>query len=169
MDVGGDEPVVGDLEAVVATDLDVLADPGDGGDAVGLEIDRRIGGDLGGELVAELLEGVVAGDEVGLAVDLDEDADLAAVDDGLGDEAVLGLAAGLLGGAGLALLAKDVDGAVEVAAGFDERVLAVHEAGAGHLTELAHEGWGDVCHDRKKLVLWVRWCPAFTGRPSQGA
>ena len=74
-------------------------------------------GDLDGEVADELLELVGARDEVGLAVDLDEHADAAAGVDVARDQALAGVAAGLLGGRGQALLAQERDRLVEVAVG----------------------------------------------------
>ena len=93
-------------------------------------------GDLHGEVADELLELVGAGHEVGLAVDLDQHADAAAGVDVAGDEALAGVAAGLLRRGGEALLAQLRDGLVHVAAGLLERALAVHHAGAGPLAQL---------------------------------
>ena len=53
-----------------------------------------------------------------------------------GDEALAGVAAGLLGGRCLAPLAEQDDGLLEVAVRLLEGALAVHEAGAGALAEL---------------------------------
>ena len=92
--------------------------------------------DLHGEVAHELLEVLGAGHEVGLAVDLDQHADAAAGVDVGGDEPLACLAAGLLGGRCLVPLAQQDDGLLEVAAGLLEGALAVHEAGAGPLSEL---------------------------------
>jgi hypothetical protein len=58
--------------------------------------------------------------------------------DVVADHALAGGAARLLGGAGQALLAKDVLGLLEVPGALDQRALAIHHAGARLLTELAH-------------------------------
>ena len=50
------------------------------------------------------------------------------------DEPLLGRAVRLLLRDAEAALAQDLDGLLLVAAGFDERALAVHDAGAGHLS-----------------------------------
>ena len=92
-----------------------------------------------------------------LVVEELDDSDLGAGQDGLGDETFLGLAVGLLGGAGGALLAEDVHGTVEVAAGFDEGVLAGHQAGVGHLAELADEGGSDFSHFRYRTDVRGQW------------
>ena len=147
MDVGGDEAVAGDFPAGVAVEADVLADLGDGGDAVGFQVSRRAVGDLLREVIAEGLELVVLGDEVGLAVDFEEDADLGAGGDVLGDDAFVGGAVGLLRGAGDAFLAEPVHGEIEVAVVLSEGFLAVHQACAGHLAQLADVGSGDFSHN----------------------
>ncbi len=59
------------------------------------------------------------------------------------DEAFLGFAIGALGGRGGTLLAKDGDGGVEVAVGFNKRALAVHEAGARLGAQVVDLGGGD--------------------------
>ncbi len=98
--------------------------------------DRRQARDLHGEVPDELLELVRARDEVRLAVDLDQDADAAAGVDVAADEALAGVAAGLLGGRRETLLAEQRDGLVEVAAGLLQCALAVHEPGPGALAQL---------------------------------
>src|SRR5690606_41633142 len=65
---------------------------------------------------------------------------------GRGDDALGGLAVGALGGHLLALLAEDLDGGVEVAAGLLERPLAVHHADAGGLAEALDVLGGDLAH-----------------------
>ena len=62
------------------------------------------------------------------------------------DGALVGGAAGLLGNGGKATGAQNVDGAVHVAVGLDEGLLALHHAGAGHFAEFLDHGSGDVCH-----------------------
>ena len=112
----------------------------------GVDVQRREAGDLDREVADELLELVGAGHEVGLAVDLDEHADAAAGVDVARDEALAGVAAGLLGGRREALLAQQRDGLVEVAVGLGQGALAVHEAGAGPLAQLLDQLRRDVRH-----------------------
>ncbi len=82
-----------------------------------VDVQRREAGDLDREVAHQLLELVGARDEVGLAVDLDQHADAAAGVDVAGDEALAGVATGLLGGRRQALLAQQRDGLLEVAVG----------------------------------------------------
>ena len=82
-----------------------------------VDVQRRQAGDLDREVADELLELVGARDEVRLAVDLDEHADAAAGVDVARDEALAGVAAGLLGGRGEAPLAQQRGRLLEVAVG----------------------------------------------------
>ena len=94
------------------------------------------------DAVGEGDEPVALGDEVGLAVELEQRAALALLDDG-GDEAVAGRAPLALRDALEALDAQDLDGLVVVAVGLDEGVLAVGHARAGGLAELLDVRGGD--------------------------
>ena len=100
---------------LVGEQLGLLGLEAVGRDRVGVDVQRGEAGDLDREVADELLELVGAGDEVGLAVDLDEHADPAAGVDVARDEALAGLAVGLLGGRREALLAQDRGRLVEVA------------------------------------------------------
>ena len=88
-----------------------------------------------GYIVYKLLEIVGLGNEVGLAVDLEQNADFAAHMD-IGINYTFGSYTGrLLGGRGKALLAEILHGLVHIAIGLNKRALAVHHAGAAHLTQ----------------------------------
>ena len=78
---------------------------------------RAGGGDLQRQLLEQRLEVVGARDEVGLAVELDEDADLAALVDVGADQALARCAAGLLGGLREPALAQDGRRLFDVAIG----------------------------------------------------
>ena len=73
--------------------------------------------------------------EVGFAIHLDEHADLRAGQDRLCDDAFLGVAVRLFRGAGGAFLAEHIDRGFEVAIGFGEGALALHQTGVGFLAE----------------------------------
>ena len=105
---------------------------------------------LGGvdDLLGELDEPVGLGDEVGLGVELDERAALGGDQTGRGG--ALGTTLGSLGGT---LDAENLDGLVEVAVGFLERLLGVHHPGAGGVAELLDIGSGD-SHVVRFLVSW---------------
>ena len=90
------------------------------------------------------LEIVVAGDEVGLGIDLDDHADI--VFDRDADKALGSDAAALLGRLGEALLAQPVDRGFDVAVRLAQRVLAVHHARAGLLTQILDQPRGDRSH-----------------------
>src|SRR5215216_3137193 len=101
----------------------------------------RVGhGDVQGDLMGQALELVGLGHEVGLAVELDQHAELGwqvrvgrvqvGVDDALG-----GAAPGPLLHAGLAALAQQLGGLVQVAARLPQRVPAVHHSGPGGVPE----------------------------------
>src|SRR5215218_2549200 len=120
---------------------------------------RRVGdGDVQGDLVGESLELVGLGDEVGLAVELDEHAELGGqvrvrgvqvgVDDALG-----GAVAGPLLDAGLAGLAQDLLGPLEVAVGVLQRLLAVHHPCPGGVAEGLDLGGRDL----HSVVLLTGW------------
>ena len=103
--------------------------------------------DVHRDVAHQLLELVGAGHEVGLAVDLDQDADLAAAVDVGADRAFGRDPAGLLGRRGEALLAQRVDRLSMLPCALVEGVLAVHHSGAGALPELLDHLSGDFSHD----------------------
>jgi hypothetical protein len=90
------------------------------------------------------LEIVVSRDEIRLRVDLDDHADQ--ILDRCADQSVGGDAAAFLGRLGEPLLAQPVDGGLDVAVRFGQRVLAVHHARAGLLTQVLHEPSRDRSH-----------------------
>src|SRR5213078_4236938 len=83
----------------------------------------------------ELDEPLVARHEVGLAVDFDQHPDLVARVDVALDAALASLGPGPLRGLGLPLGPKDLDRAVEVTLGFEQRVAAIVDPGPGLLAE----------------------------------
>src|SRR5664279_5345164 len=97
--------------------------------------DRAQTRDLDRQIADQALELVRAGDEVGLAVDFDQDADLAAGVDVARDLAFIGVSAGSLGGRRLASLLEDRGCLLDVAAGLLESALALHDACAALLAE----------------------------------
>ena len=96
------------------------------------------------DLVGQRLELRVLGDEVGFAVELDQRA-VPGHDQALG-RGPLGALADVLG----SLDPQRLDGLVEVAVGFGQRVLAVEHAGTGQLPKSLDVGSGE-----------VRQCSAF--------
>ena len=92
-----------------------------------------------GDVLEQLLEVLGAGHEVGLAVELDEHADLAAGVDVGSDGALVGGAAGLLGGRGHAALAQDDEGVLHVALGLLQGLQAVAHGRAGLFAEFLDE------------------------------
>ena len=88
-----------------------------GRDVIGIRVQRRQTGDLDGEVADELLELLRPGDEVRLAVHLDEDAEAAARVDVAADQALAGVAVGLLGGRGEPALAQHAGRLLEVPVG----------------------------------------------------
>jgi hypothetical protein len=62
-------------------------------------------------------------------------------------EAFGGDAVSLLGGLGQALGAQPVDGRVDVAVVFDQRLLAVHHADAGLFAQFFDQRSGDLSHE----------------------
>src|SRR5215211_4707382 len=124
----------------------------------------RVGhGDVQGDLMGQALELVGLGHEVGLAVELDQHAELGwqvrvgrvqvGVDDALG-----GAAPGALLHAGLAALAQQLGGLVQVAARLPQRVPAVHHPGPGGVPEGLdlsgrdlHVGWCSLLRCRFRL------------------
>src|SRR4051794_41033738 len=95
---------------------------------------RHVEGDLAGEF----LELVAASHEVGLAVDLHEDADLAAGVHVAGDDALAGDLSAPLCGLSLTLDAQDLLGLFEVALRLLESGRDVHDAGPRSAAELLH-------------------------------
>jgi hypothetical protein len=111
--------------------------------------------DVQRDVLHEILEPVRLGDEVGLAVDLEQDADLAAGVDVAVHHAFGRRAAGLLGGLRDALGAEPVDRLLGVPAVLGEGLLAVEDAGAGTLAQVLDDLHGhDSLHD----------APSETGR-----
>ena len=102
----------------------------------GGEVSRELGDGGVSDGSGEGLEIRGGGHEVGLATEADEDG-LSAFHAGK-DGALGGFIVTALGEGGLALLAEDLDGALEVAFGLGEGflVLAIHHAGAGHVAQL---------------------------------
>src|SRR3954447_17315042 len=98
-------------------------------------LDLRRGGDVHRDLARERLELLVARDEVGVAVDLDEHADLAVGVDVGRDGALGGLAAAELERLVAQAHAQVLDGGVDVAVVFLERLLALHHARARTVAE----------------------------------
>ena len=82
------------------------------------------------------LELLAAGDEVGLALELHDRADVAV--DLERHDALVVVAVVALGAGGKALLAEELLGGVDVAAGLLERLLAVHHPGAGAVAQRLH-------------------------------
>ena len=105
----------------------------------------RLGNDLGngGGKTGEL---GVGAHEVGLAGNLAESAGGSIIGNERAYGTLVGLAAGLLGGSGKAVLAEDVNSGIHVAVSLDERLLALHHGGIGHLAELLDLGGGNVGH-----------------------
>ena len=101
------------------------------------------------DVVGEGLELLVLGDEVGLGGELDHRGAVAVGVD-RGDQAVGRVAVAALDVLGLALDPQDLDGALEIAVGLLEGLLAVHHPGAGGVAELLHVCGGKVRH---RLVL----------------
>jgi hypothetical protein len=101
----------------------------------------RSAGAYARELAREPLELVAAGDEVGLRIDLEEQCLEALARDR--DGALGGDALRLLVGLRETGFAHQFRGRVEVAAGLDERLLALHHPGAGAFTQLLD---GFRCH-----------------------
>src|SRR5689334_8501588 len=97
-----------------------------GGNFLGRDVLRRGRRRVQGDLVGEDLELLVAGDEIGLALDFDHRPDLVVGVDIGGDDALAGAAAFALGGRGLALDAQQLDRALDVLVGLDQRPFRVH-------------------------------------------
>ncbi len=149
LDLAGGE--AGDLH-VLAHDVNHLGELVGDGIAVhalgeeGVDVGRGGRGDDLGDVGGKAGELGVGAHEVGLAGELEEGTGLAVSGDERGDSALVGLAAGLLGGLGQAVLAEDVDGGIHIAIGLDEGLLALHHRGIGHLAELLDHSGGDLSH-----------------------
>jgi hypothetical protein len=99
-------------------------------------------GDVHGHIVAEQLEGIGAGHEIAFAIDFDDHADFAAGMNVVADEAFGGFARGLFGRGGLAFLAKDVNGLLNVAGGFHQSGAAITETSGREFSQFLDElGW----------------------------
>ena len=157
VDVGGHGALAGQREAAELAELHVFTDGGallsdvllHGGAVHGhfQGLGQRAGGgglQRGGHFGHQGLELVALGAEVGLAVDFEDDAILA-LNHG-GHDTLLGLAVGLLGGLGDALLAEVLHGFVHVAVALHEGLLAVHHAGISLDAQLFHHCGCDISH-----------------------
>src|SRR6266581_3083494 len=116
---------------------------------------RRGTGDVERQVFDERPELIRVRHEVRLAVHLDQHPDRVVEMDVRVDQALVGTAAGALGLAREALLAKDLRGALGIAVGLDQGALAIHHACAGRFTKRLHHGSRDVRH----LSLPPRSCP----------
>src|SRR5712691_833429 len=103
-------------------------------------------GDVHGEVLHQRLELLVPRGEVGLAVHFDQHAHLAAHVDVRADGALGRRAPGLLLCGREPLLAQPVDGLLQVATGFLQRLLAVHHPRAGLLAQVLHHRRRDLSH-----------------------
>ena len=97
-----------------------------------------------GDRLDEGLERVVAGDEVRLGVHLHHRG--TAWRGRHAHQALRGDTSRLLRRGGEALGAQPVDGCLRVATAFGQRLLAVHHARAGLLTQLLHQRGGNLWH-----------------------
>ena len=64
----------------------------------------------------------------------------------LHDHAFLGVPGGFRLGGGHAFLAQDVHSGVQIAAGFRERPLAVHQSGVGHFAQFSNGSSSNFSH-----------------------
>ena len=145
----------------------VAAGIGGGQDGAGIAagLQRGLGG--AGHI---RLEGLVAGHEVGLGIDLDHRAAGRIGDHA--DQAFGGHPARLLGGRGKALGAQPVDGLFHLAAGFAQRLLAVHHACAGLVAQFLHHRSRDRRHPLLPLSIHAAGRPAdveIIGRRTRNA
>ena len=108
------------------------------GSLEGLQICGELGDSGIGDGSGESLEVGGSGHEVGFATEAYEDG-LATVD-AAQNSTLSGFVLTTLGKSGFTFLTKDFNGTLEVAGGFFEGLLAVHHAGAGHVTQLL-----DIC------------------------
>jgi len=147
MDVGRHDAVAAHLVTGEARNLDVFANPGNGGDALRLQRRQgRVGGELAGDFLAKGAKGLIAGHEIGFAIDLGQHAQARPALDILGNDAFPGYARGLLGGGGAASLAQYIDGGVQVALGLRQGLFAIHQACASGFAQLAYVGGGKFSH-----------------------
>jgi hypothetical protein len=123
-------------------------------DVFAAHVARIDSGDVHGDVVAKLLEGIGARDEIAFAIDFDDHADFSASMNIVADEAFGGFARGFLGRGGLTLFAEDVDGLLDVTAGFDQGSTTIAEPRVGEFSEFFYElGWN--VHD------WLRCTHPF--------
>ena len=153
VDVRSHQPGAVHLELGVAGEQDVLADLGHLRGAQLLEVGARLSQFELGQFTGELQKLLVLGDEVGLAVDLNQHAGLGVGLDVVGDDALIGLSTGLLGGLDRSLRTEHVDGGLDVAIGLNKGFFAVHQACAGHAAKLRDEFCCYLCHNRFCLII----------------
>ena len=95
-----------------------------------------VGRDLKQDVLYQSLEFIIARDEIGLAVDFDQDADLAARVDVRRNHPFIGRSAHFLAGRGQPFLSQPVDRLVHIIVAFHQRLLAVHNSGSRLLPEI---------------------------------
>src|SRR6056297_232449 len=157
VNVTADHPAVG-VDTLNAANLDVLAQLGH--QLLATRLDAVAGFKLGlakcrdvvvargerqiGHAVGKGAEIIVLGNEVRFAVDLDQHCTAGV--GGFDNCAFGGYPPGLLVGLGQPALAQMFDCGLDVAAGFNQRLLAFHHAGAGALAQFLDLGCGNT-HD----------------------
>ena len=99
-------------------------------------IERR---DVHRQIVAQLLEIVGAGHEIGFAIHFHHHADFSAGVNVVADQSFAGFALRLLLRRGLALAPQNIDGALDVAFGFHQRVAAIVKTGARAFAQVLYE------------------------------
>src|SRR5690606_9940240 len=128
--------------------------------------------DVHGDVVGGLAELLALGHEVGLADQLDEHANdgTARLEvDVAADDALVGLAVGPLGHLGLAALAEQLEGGVEVAVGIGERLLGVHHPDTRLLAETLYVLRCDLGHQESSPSLAATLPLAAISLPSMQA
>ena len=106
------------------------------GHLIAADVEWLGSGDVKGDVFDESTEAFVFGHEIGLAIDLDENADLALKVNVGGDDAFFGRAGRLFAGASDPFGTQKRFGFVEIASGLGQGAFAIHEARVGLLAKL---------------------------------
>ncbi len=147
MNIGGNHAVSVNFHSGMPRNFDVLADLGDHGDAVGLDVSTAaVSRKFFCHVIGKSAEHFVSAHEVGFAIHFDKHPSASLWSDILGDNTFTRLASALGAGGSHPLLSEYVHGSLEVATGFGQSLFAVHHAGVGHFAKFRNGSSSNLSH-----------------------